>query len=391
MYKSSEQISLPSPWGRAWWGLLGAAHPAELLLEWNGIMPLSTTKYCIFHQIPGSELCLNWYLMNCSPYHLHKAGMSSLCIEQGMSCDLPARSESLVGLGTPGCACCRWDHLVRTGPWHICSSAEVVLSSSFSMPGDAESLDLEVMQKADEKMVFCCNNSLQAPCTDLSDIRCCWFIPKLTSSPWCLVFIPCKLWLLKKKHWLMKLNIKMQKQSPQCPHCLQCVCSGLFSCYTQLRLLERAKCVCYSDHFGFAVLSVSQGRDAWGFRVRLGICYRVSGALQKQLPKVSLKEKERMEEPGVCGHGEIHTCLKCQSAAAGAPAGLCDFRLLGCIHLWAECTPLAPLLCPCCLDLQLRSGSLPQVHLAGILHLLLWIWTVCFYNLPSKNQKSRES
>lgn len=121
------------------------------------------------------------------------------------------------------------------------------------------------MQRADKKMVFWCNNLLQATYTGLSDITCCWLMHKLSPSPWCLVFIPCKLRLLKKKQRLMKLNIKMQKQNPQCPHCLQCVCSGLFLCYTQLRLLKRAKCVCYSDHFGFSVLSESQGSGAWGF------------------------------------------------------------------------------------------------------------------------------
>lgn len=239
-------------------------------------MPLSTTKYCIFHQIPGSELCLNWYLMNCSPYHLHKAGISSLCIEQGMSCDLPARSESLLGLGTPGCACCRWDHLVRTGPWHLCSSAEVVLSSSFSMPGDAESLDLEVMQRADEKMVFCCNNSLQAPCTDLSDIRCCWFIPKLTSSPWCLVFIPCKLWLLKKKHWLMKLNIKMQKQSPQCPPLFAvCVLRVVFMLHTIEVIGESKMCLLFRSFWVCSAVSVS-GKG----------CLRIQGEVRNLLQGV---------------------------------------------------------------------------------------------------------
>lgn len=41
--------------------------------------------------------------MDCHPYHLFKAGISStLCIEQDMSCDLAASSELLVGLGTPG-------------------------------------------------------------------------------------------------------------------------------------------------------------------------------------------------------------------------------------------------------------------------------------------------
>lgn len=47
----------------------------------------------------------------------------------------------------------------------------------------------------------------------------------------------------------MKLNIKMQKQNPQCPHCLQCVCSGLFSCHTQLRLLRRAKRTVFVTQF----------------------------------------------------------------------------------------------------------------------------------------------
>lgn len=77
-----------------------------------------------------------------------------------------------------------------------------------------------------------------------------------------------------------------------------CVCSyGLFSCSTQLRLLKRAKCVCYSDHFEFSVLSVSQGSEDLE-KVRLGIYYMVSGAVQKQLPKISLKEKERILHGG---------------------------------------------------------------------------------------------
>lgn len=135
-------------------------------------------KYCIFHHIPGPKLCLNWYLMNCWPYHLYKAGISSaLFIEQEMSCDLAASSELLVGLGTRGCACCRWDQSVRAGPWNICSSAAVVWTSSFSMPGGTGSLGLEV-QRADEKMVFCCYNLLQLTCTGLSDITCCWLVHK---------------------------------------------------------------------------------------------------------------------------------------------------------------------------------------------------------------------
>lgn len=192
------------------------------------------------------------------------------------------------------------------------------------------------MQRADEKMVFCCNNLFQATCTGLSDIACCWLMHKLHPSPWCLVFIPCKLWWLKKKHRLTKLNIKMQKQNPQCPHCLQCVCSGLFLCYTQLRLLKRAKCVCYSDHFGFSVLSVSQGNGAWGFREG-GVrnLLQVSEVVQKQLPKVAMKEKERILHGGarsVWTWRRASTCLKCQSTdCKSSNAGVCAFGLLVCI------------------------------------------------------------
>lgn len=144
-YKCNEQISLPSPWGRGWWSLLWAAHPAQLLLEWNGIMPLSTTKYCFFYHIPGPKLCLNWYLMNCSPYHPYKAGISpTLFIEQEMSCDLSASSGSWVHLGHS------WDVPAAGGiTWweqdpEMCSSA-AVLSSSFSMQGDVGSLGLQVL------------------------------------------------------------------------------------------------------------------------------------------------------------------------------------------------------------------------------------------------------
>lgn len=194
------------------------------------------------------------------------------------------------------------------------------------------------MQMADEKMVFFCNNLLQATCTGLSDVACCWLMYKLTPSPWCLAFIPCKLWLLKKKHWLMKLNIKMQKQKPQYPHCLQCVCSGLFSCRTQLRLLRRAKWIVFVIQFilGFQCCQclrevVPEDLE----RVRLGVYYMVSGTAQKQLPKVSLKEKERILHGGVKSvwtWRHASTCLQYQSAdCKSSDAGVDAFGLLGCI------------------------------------------------------------
>lgn len=123
----------------------------------------------------------------------------------------------------------------------------------------------------------------------------------------------------------MKPNIKMQKQNSQCPHCLQCICSGLFSCRTQLRLLRRAKRAVFVIQFilGFQCrrrLVVAVPGD-WG--VRGCIYYTERGAGQKQLPEASLKEKERIQGGGCCGVGDVEQLVQEQQSL-----GLC-FRTAG--------------------------------------------------------------
>lgn len=170
----------------------------------------------------------------------------------------------------------------------------------------------------------------------------------------------------------MKPNIKMQKQNSQCPHCLQCICSGLFSCRTQLRLLRRAKRAVFVIQFilGFQCrrrLVVAVPRD-WG--VRGCIYYTERGAGQKQLPEASLKEKERIQGGGCCGVGNVGMgtwSSWCKSSnpwvCVSVPPGCVEPQSKVCWFL------LGAPLCLCWLSLQLRSASRSQGGLTGIMHL----------------------
>lgn len=149
----------------------------------------------------------------------------------------------------------------------------------------------------------------------------------------------------------MKLNIKMQKQNPQCPHCLQCVCWGLFSCHTQLRLLRRAKRMVFVIQFilGFqhcrcltaVVPGDSQG--VWGYEF-ITWClelYRNSS----QRSRWRRRKGYCMEEPGVGGqrrnrgYGDAKW-LAYSARALTARAAVLGFIFSDCwaaSNLWAKC------------------------------------------------------